>query len=305
MAFVNNAFDSENIHRFSHKAMATIYELVIELDDKIYAEQAAKAAFDEIDRLEKELSRFLPNSEISLINSLKQKETIVLGEDTLKCLSQCLSLAELTNGAFDISLGRLKDNISVGNVSQINLNEKFILDNTEHSITVLTEDLDIDLGGFGKGYALDKICELLIEWEIENAFFHGGGSSVISLGRLTGLEGWPISLSNPNNPSQTILDIMLRDFSISASGIRKGDHIINPQNFEAVTERNAAWVVAESASVSDALSTAFMIMSKDEILNICENEEGIEALIIDDGKSELYKSDIVISNNFKFSKIFI
>ena len=78
MALLNNKIENANIHRFTHTAMATVYEIIIEYDDKEYAEQAVKAAFEEIDRLENELSRFLPNSEISKINNLKPGEKLLL-----------------------------------------------------------------------------------------------------------------------------------------------------------------------------------------------------------------------------------
>ena len=109
MALLNDNIDEANIHRFTHKAMATIYEILIEYDDKLYAEQAAKAAFDEIDRLENELSRFLPSSEISKINNLKSGEILLLSEDTLECLIQSQKSFEITNGAFDITLGSFKE----------------------------------------------------------------------------------------------------------------------------------------------------------------------------------------------------
>ncbi|VAX29605.1 hypothetical protein MNBD_IGNAVI01-1744, partial [hydrothermal vent metagenome] len=92
MALINNKIEQENIHRFTHKAMATLYEILIKYNDKLYAEQAAKAAFDEIDRLEEELSRFLPNSEISKINNLKPGEKLLLSEDTFECLVQSQKL---------------------------------------------------------------------------------------------------------------------------------------------------------------------------------------------------------------------
>lgn len=305
MALLNSEIDSELIHQFSHKAMATIYELMIESEDKSYTEQVAKAAFDEVDRLEQELSRFLPNSEISLINSLTSGDSVVLSEDTLICLSQSLKLYELTSGAFDISLGRFKDGKNVEIDQTTHLQEKFELNVMDNTITVKTDDLNIDLGGFGKGYAIDKVCDLLLEWDIENAIIHGGGSSVKSIGKLTGYDGWPITISNPVNSNQTIADLLLKNISISASGIKKGDHIINPINTRAIIQRNAAWAVSKSTAYSDALSTAFMIMKIDEILKLCANEDGIDAIIVEEGKSELEKSDIIISDSFNYSNLTI
>lgn len=302
MALINNKIEQENIHRFTHKAMATLYEILIEYNDKLYAEQAAKEAFDEIDRLEGELSRFLPNSEISKINNLEPGEQLLLSEDAFECLMQSQKLYEITNGAFDITLGNYKENKGNEDLQsigvQIPISQKFELNEFEHTITVLEKDLNIDMGGVGKGYALDKVCELLFEWDIENAFIHGGGSSVKAIGSLSNYQGWPITVSNPNNPNQVLADVMIKEFSISASGIKKGDHIFDPVSRQPVIKRNAAWAIASSAALSDALSTAFMIMDIDSILELCKNNDDIGAMIINEGKTELTQNDLTMSENF-------
>ena len=313
MALLNNKIEQENIHRFTHKAMATLYEILIEYDDKVYAEQTAKAAFDEIDRLENELSRFLPNSEISMINNLNVGEKLLLSEDTLECLIQSQKLFEITNGAFDITIGSYKESWGKENFSSEHLNtnepilvtQKFDINEFKHTITVLNDDLNVDLGGIGKGYALDKVCDLLLEWDIENAFIHGGGSSVKSIGNLGNYQGWPITLSNPINPKQTLADLLIKNFSISASGIKKGDHIFDPVIGKPITKRKAAWAITGSAALSDALSTAFMIMDIDSILGLCKINNDIRAMIIEDEKAELTKNDLIISDNFEAAKILI
>ncbi|VAX15760.1 hypothetical protein MNBD_IGNAVI01-1627, partial [hydrothermal vent metagenome] len=151
----------------------------------------------------------------------------------------------------------------------------------------------------------DKICELLLEWDIENAFIHGGGSSVKSIGNLSKYHGWPITVSNPSNPKQTLADILIKDFSISASGIKKGEHIFNPVLGQPVMKRNAAWAIADSAAVSDALSTAFMIMDIDSILELCRTNSDINAMIIEGEKEDLAKEDLIISDSFEGVKILL
>lgn len=313
MALLNDKIEQANIHKFSHTAMATVYEIMIEYDDKLYAEQVAKAAFDELDRLENELSRFLPNSEISRINNLNVGQELLLTEDTFECLTQSQRLFELTKGAFDIAIGSYKENWGKQNSFSENLIEegtysdipKFVLNELERTITVLGNNLSIDLGGFGKGYALDKVCDQLLDWEISNAFIHGGGSSVKSIGSLTNISGWPITLSNPNNSNQSIADMIIKDFSLSASGIKKGEHIFDPIHRTPISARKAAWATASSAMVSDALSTAFMIMDKNSILELCRTDIDIGAMIIEDGKQELTLNDLTISEHFKIEKLLI
>jgi thiamine biosynthesis lipoprotein len=93
--------------RFSHEAMATTFEIIIVHEDERYAQQAAAAAFDEVDRLEGELSRFIENSDISRINNLPANQPLRLGLDAFECLQLSRRIYAETNGAFDITIGPL------------------------------------------------------------------------------------------------------------------------------------------------------------------------------------------------------
>ena len=92
-------------HRFTHNAMATVFEIFIIHKDKVYAEEAAFEAFRYLDQLEQELSRFLTNSDISRINHSGAGQPIRVGSDTFACLKQCVDLTAKTKGVFDITIG--------------------------------------------------------------------------------------------------------------------------------------------------------------------------------------------------------
>ena len=103
----NNCASIDGMKRFSHEAMATTFELLIVHEDKRYASQAAVAAFDEVDRLENELSRFLENSDVTRINNLPAHQSLQLGLDTFECLKIAKRIYNETNGAFDVTIGTL------------------------------------------------------------------------------------------------------------------------------------------------------------------------------------------------------
>ena len=116
--YVNsNCASIEGMKRFSHEAMATTYELLIVhstkgrlmAEDEHYAGQAAVAAFDEVDRLERELSRYIENSDIARINNLPANQPLQLGLDTFECLKIAQRLYAQTNGAFDGRCNQVKD----------------------------------------------------------------------------------------------------------------------------------------------------------------------------------------------------
>jgi thiamine biosynthesis lipoprotein len=282
--------DSIQAHRFAHKAMATIFEIVCIYEDRSYAAQAAQAAFDLIDRLETALTRHRASSEISQISRGKPGEVMPVSPWTLECLLLAQHFYSETGGAFDVSLGSGLDAVEINP--------------SESSVTVHTQMLRLDLGGIGKGYAIDRAGELLQEWEIDRAVIHGGFSSVLVLEPPPDREGWPLTISMPGG-GPTLERFVVQRQSWSASGIRKRDHILDTRTGLPVHNRLAAWVSGSlealqaagcmhkpagsmgifetgdsPSAVAEALSTAFMIMPLEEIARYCLRYPGIEARLL-------------------------
>ena len=280
-------------HRFAHQAMATVFEIFCIHEDRGYAEQAAHAAFALVDRLETELTCHRGSSDISRINRLIPGETATIGPWAMECLLLARNFHFLTSGTFDISLGSGLDAVE--------------LVPAESCVRMNAPGVHLDLGGIGKGYAIDRAGELLEEWEICHALLHGGFSSVLALEAPPGRQGWPLTISLPAPESSPVLARMVaRRQCWSASGIRKTDHIIDPRTGIPVRNRTAAWVSGalpvlasvcprdssagirpglfetgpSPSAVAEALSTAFMIMPFDLIANLCLRHPGIEARIL-------------------------
>jgi thiamine biosynthesis lipoprotein len=272
------------VRRFSHEAMATVFEVHAAHADENYAAQAAQAAFDLTDRLERELSRFLPNSDISRINCLAAGESTRVSPTTLECLVIARHLFDLTGGAFDVSIGT--------GLASLELDPDDVL------VRAAGGGVQIDLGGIGKGYAVDLMAELLEDWGLCQALVHGGFSSVLVLDPPAGLDGWPLTLSDPAAPSRVLTRLSVRQTALGASGLRKGDHIVDPRTGAPVRGRLAAWVavprpemagtqVGEGprlapCAVTDALTTACMLLADDEIDTLCRQSPGLEAWVLPD-----------------------
>jgi len=260
-------------HRFSHAAMATVFEVHCAHADAQYAAQAAQAAFDLVDRLEQELSRFIENSDISRVNHLAAGQAARVSPWTMECLQIAWHVYALTGGAFDAAIG-----------SGL---ERLDLDPDGFTVHAREGGAGLDLGGIGKGYAVDRMAEVLEEWEIPRALVHGGYSSVLALEPPPDREGWLLTLSAPGD-GRILARISARRRAFSASGVRKGDHILDPRTGHPVCGRVAAWVAVpreeggSSAAVADALSTAFMIQPADEIADLCRRFPGLEAWIVEE-----------------------
>jgi thiamine biosynthesis lipoprotein len=278
-----------DLRRYSHEAMNAVFEVYAAHADERYAAQAAQAAFAVVDRLESELSRFRPNSDITRLNHLTAGVSARIGEAALECLLIARHLYDLTDGAFDASIGTGLPSLEI--------------DADAFAVRAAADGVRLDLGGIGKGYAVDLMAELLEEWGLDRAFVHGGFSSALALEAPEGSDGWPLTLSDPREPSRVFSRLTIRQAALGASGVRKGDHILDPRTGVPVGGRLAAWVALPRpagpgvdgaadtrprlapAAVADALTTAFMLLDVDQIAALCERSPGLEAWILPDGGS--------------------
>jgi thiamine biosynthesis lipoprotein len=298
ISFEKNLCGIANLRKFRHNAMAAAFEVFVVHRDAVYAEQAAWAAFEELDRIEGNLSRFIENSDVSRINSLAAGQSLQLGPTAFECLQTSVEMSMQTKGAFDITIGPLYDcwlneNRTPRKPSKKNLdaalektgNKFLVLNEFEHTVTLKSDGVRIDFGAIGKGYAADKIGQLLGEWGIKVALISAGQSTILPIGTPKGLPGWPLTLSDPADYSRLIAKIHLSGRAISASGLRKGQHIINPRSGKPVT-RPGAWSMAKTAAEADALSTAFMVMPANAVRSFCEKHKDTSALLILSDKSK-------------------
>ncbi|WP_404421030.1 FAD:protein FMN transferase [Nibricoccus sp. IMCC34717] len=241
-------------HRFKHEAMATWFEIRVAGGDPDYSRQAAEEAFRLINHLEQLLSRFRENSEVAALSRLQAGETVALHPDTFACLSLALEMHALTGGAFDPTLGPR----SGGARGQLALAPDTL------SATLLDGSVGVDLGAIGKGFALDRAASVLAEWGVGPALLIAGGSSILATG--TPEEPWLIGVT-------ASWDLHLLTGSVGTSGLAvKGQHILDPRTGEPATTTPArTWALSGQAAASDALSTAFMLLSPEDIAGVCED----------------------------------
>jgi thiamine biosynthesis lipoprotein len=290
--FVESDWDSvPNLTCFTHGAMGGTFQLFIQHQDEDFARKCAKAAFDEVDRLEGLLSRYIENSDISRINNLAAGGSVVVDLDTFRCLQLSAEVNKQTGGAFDVTIGPILDfwrnkNKRGLSAEKLDLARRraamhlLKLDESRYTVQVPVANIRVDLGGIGKGYAADVVAQVLRQWRAEVALLSGGYSSVLALGKPPDTKGWPVTLSNPQEPKETLARVYLNHQALGASGVQKGSHIIDPRTARPVKATLAAWVRCHRAAVADALSTAFMVMSPTEIEHYCSQHPDVSALVI-------------------------
>ncbi len=249
------------LHHFTHAAMATTFEIYIPAADHPaeYARQASVAAFEELDRLERVLSRFIDCSDIAQLNAAKAGEIVTVSLETMDCLRLARRVWEETGGAFDVTVGHLQacyvtrgyearrptaeEVAAVRGRTGMHLLE-LAPDSTR--VMVRATGLWLDLGAVGKGYAVDVMAALLRAWSITAALIHGGQSSVLAMGdgpppgsggsadqggqgSGTG-RGWTVPLRDPRRQEETLTTVRLHNGAVGASGLLlHGPHIVDPR----------------------------------------------------------------------------
>lgn len=257
--------------QFIHEAMNTTFTLRLRGVDAETAQGVARESFELVDLLESRLSRFMESSDVSRINCMAAGETLYLSENCHQCLLLALDAHARTRGLFDITLGRRIEHRKSGNEGPPPaITGSLIIHPDVPAVTCVEPGRELDLGGIGKGYALDQIKQLLIDWEVDDALLAAGASSLLAFGPAS----WPVDLTGGCESRQ----IHLSNQALSASGTGiQGSHIIHPAGDEVmpVTECARVWVLAPSAALAEIWSTALMLVEPDEIPSILAEEPDI------------------------------
>ena len=254
------------------------------------AQEALEAAVGELGRLDRLLDRNEPESDISRLNAHAGDGTFVtLDGSTLELLELCRSCYETSGGAFDCTIAPVMDAWGFGGTgedyhvpSQAELDVLLpLVDSTALEIDTGTgsarltaSGMAVDLGGIAKGYAADRLLDLLEDYEVDSALLDLGTSTIAALGERDGGGPWRIALRDPSDGERQLGVLALSGQALSTSGGYERQfeengvtyhHILDPRTgYPAETGVLSVTVVGESAAVADAWSTALFVLGPEE-----------------------------------------
>ena len=268
-------------HLFKHEAMNTTFCVRLCEDDKSAAAGMAKECFDQIDFLESRLSRYAEGSDISCINEMQAGEIRYISEVTHQCLLQALDAHARTGGLFDITLGNRIEHLKNRDAGDPPpLDGSIVIHPDFPAVSCIAPGRQLDLGGIGKGFALDQLRQLLVDWGSQGGMLSAGASSLLAFGP----QVWPVDLTGGEGPAR----ITLHNASLSASGTAiQGSHIVHPAGAEALPciACTHVWVTAPTAVLAEIWSTALMLLEPKDIPAFVAGEETLRTVHVEeDGK---------------------
>jgi thiamine biosynthesis lipoprotein len=216
----------------SADAMGSTYSISVYGSDRVKMEAAVDAAFDEVKRLDDLLSNYKPDSEWSQVNLSAARQPVKVSPVLFELLQQCVEYSRLSEGAFDITVGPLMKvwgfykgsghlphrpeiAAALAKVGYRNLQ----LDPAARTIRFLRPGVEIDPGGIGKGYAVDRMVEVLKRNGVHSALVAGSASSIFGLGAPPDEpRGWAVKIKDPWDQRKTLTEVWLKDMSLSTSG---------------------------------------------------------------------------------------
>lgn len=307
--------------RLALHAMATRFEVALYGSDQVRLRAAGEEAIREIERVEAQLTFFGTGSELNRLNRDAAKHPVRVDPRLFSLIEHSAELSVRTQGAFDITIAPLMrawgfvsgaehvpDALDLEGARRKVGMVSVLMDSTDHTISFDRAGVEIDLGGVGKGYAIERAVEILRENGVESALIHGGTSTLSGIGRPPESQSWQIAVRDPSGRSKSIARVSLRDNSLSVSAVHgksftDGDveygHVIDPRTGRPVLRALLAAVIGPGATDCDALSTALLVLGRDGLSLLTEEfPEFSGFIVLPDGRmavggrnTQLWSSD--------------
>lgn len=296
-------------YEYSEVRMGTDFRVVLYAADENVANRAAAAAFARVDELNKVLSDYDPQSELSLLSATSGSgKKVKLGDDLWRVLQRSQQLAAASDGAFDVTCGpltkmwrsarRTKTFPPAERMAEARAAVGYrhlVLDPTTRTAELLVPHMRLDLGGIAMGYAADEALKIVTKHGIASAMIDASGDIVCSAAP-PGEKGWKIGiapLTESNGPPSRY--VWLADGALTTSGDafqfveidgRRYSHIVDPQTGLGLTTRSSVTVTAPDCLTADSLATAVSVLGPERGLKLIADTPGAAALIVvatDDG----------------------
>ncbi len=262
--------------------MGSTYSIELYGYDRVSMEAAADAALDEARDLDDMLSNYRPDSEWSEVNRRAAEGPVKASPELFGLLSACVEYSRESEGAFDITVGPLMKvwgfykgtgylphRAEVAAALTKTGYRHILLDAAAQTVRFDRLGVELDPGGIGKGYAVDRMVDVLRQKGVKTALVAGSVSSIYGMGAPpTEPRGWRVAIKDPQRPDRTVAEIFLKDMSLSTSGSyekffraegKTYSHIMDPRTGYPARGSSSVSVVAPRTIDSEAWAKPYFV----------------------------------------------
>ena len=265
----------------SRVSMACTYSIAVYGQDEIQLRQIVNEAFDEVDRIDRLMSHYKPDSPLSRLNQEAAQYPIKTDPELFALLVEGVRYSQVSAGAFDITVGplmkawgffrgegRLPSEVELAQVRQKIGSHHLILQAEEKTVRFDRAGVELDLGGIAKGYAVDRVVTLLKQRGITKALINAGGSTIYGLGSPPANDAWDVQVQDPLDARKVALTVRLKNQALSIAGSaekffelhgKRYAHIMDPRTGRPVMNVLSVAVITKTGTAGDALDNVFYV----------------------------------------------
>jgi thiamine biosynthesis lipoprotein len=281
--------------------MGTMVEITVLGRDQAKLTAAKDAAFDEIGRIERLMSSYRGDSDVTRIDNSAGGPPVVVDPEVYEVIARSVEISRLTGGAFDVTMGAMwgiwkidPDHPKIGDPAEIAARlplvswKNIVLDPERHAVGLKKPGMKIDLGGIAKGYAVDRAIEVMEERGITMALVDAGGD-LRALGSHGG-RPWMIGIQDPRKKDAIIGTMPVSDMSVATSGDyekfievngKRYCHIFDPRTGYPASGARSVTIITREAWRADALATSVFVLGPDQGMDLIEKTPAVSGIIID------------------------
>lgn len=283
--------------------MGCVYAIVVYGEDAATLPRIVEDAFDEVDRIDRLMSNYKPESPLSQLNRRAASDAFAQADaidpELFAMIAESMRYSRESAGAFDITVGplmrawgffqgdgRMPSARALAEARARVGYEHVLLGPDSHAIAFDRRGVELDLGGIAKGYAVDRAIALLRQRHVAAALVSAGGSTIYALGAPPGEDGWEVSVQDPLHASKLALTLHLKDRVLSIAGRseksfeRNGvvySHIMDPRTGRPVQGMLTVAVLCATGTEGDALDDALFVQGVEKSRTYLAGLHGVEA----------------------------
>lgn len=307
LVFANNSCDAlaqEELSRYQaiEAHMGVRFQIILYAPSDEVAERAFQLAFGEIERLDNLLSDYKPESELSMLGmGSPHHEAVAIDPSFAEVLRAAVSISELSDGAFDPTVGpltrlwrksqrvkTLPDEATLSEALNATGYQAVQIDADESAVRLKLDGMRLDLGGIAKGYAADRALSELREIGIKHALINASGD--ITLGEAPpGTEGWNVGVAPLDATREPSIILKLANCGVATSGDawqaieidgKRYSHIVDPKTGLGLVQRSSVTVIAPDGTSADAWASAVSVLGPKMGVARVDELENLEALVV-------------------------